>query len=104
MKQYGSSKATEFSRKQIGVIYGNAKSGNIHVEKWIMSSLYNLADFYGYDDNRTIEQEESFVLDILDSTFSKDFETAQKLIDKFTTSSFESLGLKAQHSVNRETI
>ncbi len=36
MIQYGANKATEFSKKQIGVIFGMAKRGELKVEKFIM--------------------------------------------------------------------
>ena len=46
MKNYGANKATEFSKKQISVIYGMAKRVELKVEKWVMSDLYDLADYY----------------------------------------------------------
>lgn len=35
MKNYGAMKATEFTRKQIGVIYSKAKKGELKIEKWL---------------------------------------------------------------------
>lgn len=49
MKQYGAMKATEFSRKQIGVIFAKAKAGELKVEKFVMSDFYTMADYYDYD-------------------------------------------------------
>lgn len=82
MKQYGFYKATDITKKQISVIYGKAKSGALKVEKWFMSDLYNLADYYGHDYNRSVESDEFEVKTILEAVFENDLEKAQKLIDK----------------------
>ena len=97
-------KATEFTRKQIGVIYRNAKLGNLKVENWIISEFYNLADYYGHDDNRNVENDEKAIKSILDSVFADDLAKAQELIDKYTEKSFNLLGLKMQNSINREFV
>lgn len=102
MKEYGSNKATEFTKKQIGVIYRMAKNGDLKVEKWIMSELYDLAEYYGYDDNRSVEESERKILKILDSVFENDLEKTQELIDKYTESTFALLSRKRQQAVNRE--
>lgn len=104
MKAYGANKATEFSRKQIGVIFASAKRGDLKVEKWIMSDFYNMADYYGYDDNHEIERCESHVLEILDAVFGKDMEKAQELIDSYTENEFKALGKKAQAKADRRMV
>lgn len=101
MKQYGANKATEFSKKQISVIYGKAKSGELKIEKWYMSRLYDLADYYGYDDNRSVEEEEVFILQIIDAVFSGNTEKAQELIDSETEKHFNLMGRKYQSRCNR---
>ena len=101
MKNYGFNKATEFTRKQINVVFANAKQGNLKVEKWFMSELYVLADYYGYDDNRSVEWQEREVKDILEAVFSKDYETAQKLIDKTTNDWYNAYGRKTKEKCNR---
>lgn len=102
MKQYGFNKATEFTKKQINVIYGKAKSGQLKVEKWYMSNLYDLADYYGYDDNRSVEFEEVFVKKILNAVFDGDMETAQNIIEERTNKIYESLSRKNKERCNRE--
>lgn len=57
MRRYGMNQATEFSKKQISVIYGKAKAGQLKIEKWLISRFYDLADFYGIDWNRGIEKD-----------------------------------------------
>ena len=42
MKVYGTYFATEFTKKQINVIYGKAKNGELKVEKWFIRDLYEL--------------------------------------------------------------
>lgn len=104
MKEYGSKKATEFTRKQIGVIYGMAKNGELSVEKWVMSDLYNLADYYGYDDNGSVAESEKKVLEILEAVFRRDTEKAQELIDKYTENTFELLSRKNRENADRTRV
>lgn len=83
MKAYGANKATEFTKKQINVIYANNKQGNIVVSDSTMKEFYNLADYYGFDDNRSIEREEASILAILNAVFAKDYTKAQELINNY---------------------
>ena len=39
MRNYGANKATEFTKKQINVIFAKAKAGELKVESWIMKKL-----------------------------------------------------------------
>lgn len=71
MRNYGANKTTEFTKKQIGVIYRMAKNGELKVEKWVISDFYDLADYYGYDDNRNVEASEKKIKKILDAVFEK---------------------------------
>lgn len=66
-----------------------------------MSELYNLADYYGYDDNRTVEDAEKKILAILDAVFAKDLEKAQKLLDDYTEKTFNLLSRKNQQRADR---
>ena len=104
MKQYGARKSTEFSKKQIGVIYGMAKRSELKVEKWVIGDFYDLADYYGYDDNGSVADAESRILRILDAVFTNDVEKAQNLIDGYTEYTFNLLGMKAQNNANRELV
>lgn len=104
MKQYGARYATEFSKKQIGVIYRMAKNGDLKVEQWIMNDLYNLADFYGYDDNRSVAEKEVKVLQILDKAFANETIAAQELVDEYTAWLFERISKKRQAQVKREYV
>lgn len=104
MKVYGANKATEFTKKQISVVYGAAKRGELKLERWVASDLYDLADYYGYDDNRAVERAEVKVLAILEAVFSKDMAKAQELIDEYTESTFEALSRKAQDKANRSLV
>ena len=101
MKQYGMKKATEFTSKQVGVIFARAKSGALKVEKWFMSELYTLADFFGFDDNRNVEMQEREVKDILAAVFAGDLATAQELIDRTATAWFNDYGRKTQAKCDR---
>lgn len=102
MKQYGFNKATEFSKKQIGVIFANVKQGKLKAEKWYMSRMYDLADYYGYDDNRSVEAEERAIKSILKAVFDGDLDAAQDRIDKEQDHIFNLLTEKAQKSIDRD--
>lgn len=101
MKSYGENKATEFTRKQIGVIYRMAKNGDLKVEKWVINDLYNLADYYGYDYNRSVETAEADILEILEAVFQGNTEKAQTLINDYTKKNFDLLSIKNQRSADR---
>lgn len=104
MKEYGASKATEFTKKQIGVIYSLAKKGDLKVERWIISDLYDLAEYYGYDDNGTVEDSERKILKILENVFAGNINVAQELINDYTIDKFERLSLKNKKSVDRSVM
>ena len=104
MKNYGAKKATEISKKQIGMIYAKAKSGELKVERWYMSELYDLADYYGYDDNGSAAEHESIVLRILEAAFSGDTEKTQELIDRDTVRVWALLSRKRQQAASRELV
>lgn len=80
MKKYGSYKATDFTKKQINVIFAKAKKGELKVEKWFMSDMYEMADYYGHDFNGSAEQFNDEIMNLLDYVFSGDNEKAQKKI------------------------
>lgn len=101
MKQYGSNFATEFTKKQISVIYSKAKSGELNVEKWFMSELYELADYYGHDYNRSVARQEANVKEIFDSVFGGKTEEAQKLIDSCANNWFSKFSFKNQNKCDR---
>lgn len=104
MKIYGAKKATEFSKKQVGVIYAKAKAGELKVERWVMTELYDLADYYGYDDNGSVEWNERFILMILEAVFSGDLEDAQERIDRYTESGWNALSRKGREKACRDMV
>lgn len=101
MREYGPMKATEFTKKQINVVFGKAKAGELKVEKWFMNELYTLAEFYGYDDNRSVERSEVTVKGILEDVFAGNIENAQKRIDEAEDEWFKSYSAKNQSRCNR---
>lgn len=104
MKIYGANKATEFTRKQISVIFRNAKAGNLKIEKHIINDFYNLADYYGFDDNKSVERAEFHIMQILDDVFGGDFEKAQKHIDEYTERALADLTPARIAKLNRELV
>ena len=102
MKSYGANKATEFTRKQIGVLYYKAKSNELKVEKWVINRFYDLADYYGYDDNGSVAAEERDILNIIETMFAGNIEETQELINEYTEKIYNLLGNKAKARANRE--
>jgi len=104
MKQYGQNQTTEFSRKQIGVIFAAAKRGDLKIEKWVISRFYGLADFYGVDWNHGIAKEEQDILAILNKVFAKNMVEAQERINLYTEQNWKTFTAKAQAKMNREFV
>ena len=104
MKEYGFNKATEFSKKQINVIYGMAKRQELKVEKWVISDLYNLADYYGYDDNHSVADAEREIMRILEAVFADNTEQAQTLIDEYTEKYWNLMGKKSKAKADRNLV
>lgn len=101
MKQYGFKKATDFSAKQINVVFAKAKSGVLKVEKWFIKEMYALADYCGYDDNGSVERDERDVKKILDAVFAGDFEKAQELINETADRWYSLFSKKNQAACDR---
>lgn len=101
MRQDGFYKSTEFTKKQISVIYGKAKSGALKVEKWFIAHIYDLADYSGYDDNGNVAQSEREVKTILNAVFENDLEKAQELINKTADDWYERAGKKTNAKRDR---
>ena len=53
------------------------KRGNLKVEQFVMSDLYNLAEYYGYDDNKSVERSETKNFKNLRRSF---FQTISKML------------------------
>lgn len=104
MKRYGMMKATEFTKKQINVIYAKAKSGELAVERWFLKKMYDLADYYSYDYNGSAAREEGNVLRILESVFANDIEEAQKKIDWTTKSWLDEYTDKCKAAFDRSLV
>lgn len=105
MKEYANGmKATTFTKKQINVLYGKAKRGEVKVERWAMSELYDLADYYGYDYNGSIEMFERYALTIIRSMFGENNEAPQETVDRFSNWVFSSYTTKKQDQCNHELV
>ena len=104
MLNRGFNKTTEFTKKQVGVLYKLAKNKDLKIEKWVMKDFYNLADYYSYDSNGCVEKRERRILSILDNVFSNNLETAQEQIDDYTETTFEHLTRKRQQNADRNYI
>lgn len=105
MKVYANGmKATEFGKKQISAIYAAAKRGDLKVERWAMSDLYNMADYYNYDSNGNAARAEQKILAIIDKVFAGKMDEAQELIDAYTESTWTALGIKDQKKASRELV
>lgn len=104
MRYYGPNKATEFTKKQIGVIYAKAKKQEIKVEKFIMHRFYDLADYYGRDECGDIELTERRIMSILQCIFDGNIEEAQERIDSYTETYFALMSKKNQERADRSLV
>lgn len=104
MLQKGFNKATEFTKKQIFVLYRLGKNKDLKIEKWVIEDFYNLADYYGYDDNGSVEKSERKILLILNNVFSNNLEAAQEQINDYTETTFETLTRARQQGSDRSYI
>lgn len=104
MKQYGAMKATEFTRKQISMIYAKANSGELAVEKWYISKLYDLADYYSYDYNGSVAYHEFFIKKIINAVFENNIEEAQRLINEDTEREYNAYSYKQKSKFDRKII
>lgn len=72
---------TYISRKQIGVIYGNWKRGNLNLDKNIIGFLYDsCAEVSGYVNNQTFNDVLNRVKSGIDNIFNNDYTEAEKEI------------------------
>lgn len=98
MKNYGANKATEFNKRDLAPIYKAAKNGELKIEKWFMNQLYDLAEYYGYDDNGSVADREREILNLLK------LDDKQEEIDKLTQRWFNLSSRKRQERFNRELV
>lgn len=104
MLNRGFNKITEFTKKQIGVLYRLAKNKDLKIEKWVMEDFYNLANYYSYDSNGSVEKRERRILLILNNVFSNNLETAQEQINDYTETTFKTLTKARQQDADRNYI
>lgn len=104
MKQYGAFFATEFSKKQVNVIYAKAKCGDLKVEKWFINELYTLSDYYGYDSNRSVASQELDVKSIIKAVFENDIINAQDIINTTEDKWYSLMSRKNQEKCCRDII
>ena len=97
-------RATGFSKKQINVLFAKAKNHELQIEAWFMKRMYSLADFYGYDENRSIEHEEQGILLIIEAVFSGDLEKTQSLINRETENIFDTFIPRYQKTFDKSYI
>lgn len=72
---------TYISRKQIGVVFANAKRGNINLSEDVISWLYkNCAEVRGYNNNNNFEDVLRRVKSGIDSIFSGNYAEAEEVV------------------------
>lgn len=105
MKAYANGmKSSTISRKQVGVLYGMAKRGEVKIEKFVMADFYNIADYYGYDDNRTLENDESSLKEMINLAFEKKYDELQEAVNKYSEKLFHGFSKKRQQESDRSLV
>ena len=74
--------ATCFTKRQVGLIYRAAKDGNVKIPMWVMTAMYDMAEFYGYS-NKTIEEAESLVEMAIEEAANREWSWLQEHVDEF---------------------
>lgn len=75
----------KFTKNQVNTLFGSAKRGEIKIEKWIITRLYDSvkeSEYYvsPYSD---FKDENEMVKNVVNAIFNKDFENAQKEIKNY---------------------
>jgi len=97
-------KKSEISNIELNRLFRKAKKGFIKIEQWMMDNFFTVSGYYGYDDNSSVEDMESWLNRILEAVNNKDYEEAQKLIDILTNSHYKALSLNKKNEVNRNLV
>lgn len=71
------------TRKQVGVIFGNMKKGNLKVNQKTIGMMYDTANAPAYEQQQSQSKQEiaAYVRLIVNAIFDKDMEYAQKEIN-----------------------
>lgn len=82
-----------FTRKQINVIYGASKRGDLKVRKGFFTYFYFLVESHNayYDPYEDMPKENKAIRSILDSIFAGKIAKAQKAIDSYCEANAENL-------------
>ena len=83
MKRYGANKKAEVNSK---LIYKAAKEGKITIPLWYFLEAKSTGEYYGYDDNRSIERAEGKFRMVTDAIEAENYEEAQNIIERHMVS------------------
>lgn len=86
MKKYGANKKAEVNSK---LIYRAAKEGRISIPLWYYLEAKKTGEYYGYDDNHSVERAETFFRMVTDAISEGNDSEAQEKIE-FHMKSLES--------------
>ena len=78
MEQYGANKKAEVNSK---LIYRAAKEGRISIPLWYFMEAKSVGEYYGYDDNRSIERAEGRFQIVTKALEEGNDIEAQRLVD-----------------------
>lgn len=90
MRRFGRNVQSEITKKQINVIYGANKRGDVQVEPFAMKWMYGFAGYTteAHSDSsamcEVIMREEGQIRDIVEAIFNNDFGKAQEIINIVT--------------------
>lgn len=100
MKIYANGmKSSNIKKSDLAPLYKKAKAGDVQVEKWFMSKMYDLAGFYGYDDNCTMQRFENRIERILSAK-----DELQTVINEMTELTLQEYTLKYQSKFDRSFV
>jgi hypothetical protein len=84
IKHYGARIATGFKGKDItDSVKDAAKRGKISIKQYMLSEMYDLAHYYGYDSNGGARHEAEMVANIINAVNKGNYKNAQRGIDVY---------------------
>lgn len=102
MKRFGSTIKSEITRKQVNVIFGASKRGNVQVDPIVMTALYDHAErtYTSVSDNdvivAVIDHDDAKIKAIIKYIFANDFDEAQAVIDEYSKDIIEAVNYEKQ--------
>lgn len=92
---------SSITRKQVNVLFAKAKAGELKIERFAISAMYDLADGYFWEAGESMKEDEKNVKAAVNNVFNGKMSAAQDRINKYTAEIFGRCTEKKQAELNR---